>query len=109
CCASLCVSCFHDAVSIGVRLFPLHDALPISTEPLHPWNDERPSRKDGRSSRSLRRLPGGRRPDVRRGSRAMFLYLHGFASSPQSDRKSTLLNSSHVKISYAVFCSKKKS
>src|SRR5690606_41485199 len=28
--------------------------------------------------------------------------------SPQADRKSTRLNSSHVKISYAVFCLKKK-
>src|SRR5690606_41880843 len=33
----------------------------------------------------------------------------GGASSPsQRDRKSTRLNSSHVKISYAVFCLKKK-
>src|SRR5207302_11346953 len=29
-------------------------------------------------------------------------------SSPSTDRKSTRLNSSHVKISYAVFCLKKK-
>src|SRR5690606_41654832 len=29
-------------------------------------------------------------------------------SLPQKDRKSTRLNSSHVKISYAVFCLKKK-
>src|SRR6266511_6016541 len=29
-------------------------------------------------------------------------------SSPRADRKSTRLNSSHVKISYAVFCLKKK-
>src|SRR5207302_9144024 len=29
-------------------------------------------------------------------------------SSPREDRKSTRLNSSHVKISYAVFCLKKK-
>src|SRR3989442_7742003 len=28
--------------------------------------------------------------------------------SPQGDRKSTRLNSSHVRISYAVFCLKKK-
>src|SRR5690554_7618637 len=28
--------------------------------------------------------------------------------SPESDRKSTRLNSSHVRISYAVFCLKKK-
>src|SRR5207249_8854309 len=30
------------------------------------------------------------------------------SSSPASDRKSTRLNSSHVSISYAVFCLKKK-
>src|SRR5690606_40788689 len=30
------------------------------------------------------------------------------ATAPNSDRKSTRLNSSHVKISYAVFCLKKK-
>src|SRR5207302_3002237 len=30
------------------------------------------------------------------------------ASNPALDRKSTRLNSSHVKISYAVFCLKKK-
>src|SRR5437870_9096256 len=30
------------------------------------------------------------------------------ARDPQSDRKSTRLNSSHVAISYAVFCLKKK-
>src|SRR5690606_40814075 len=32
----------------------------------------------------------------------------GLASSGGADRKSTRLNSSHVKISYAVFCLKKK-
>src|SRR5690606_38024134 len=31
-----------------------------------------------------------------------------FADEPGEDRKSTRLNSSHVKISYAVFCLKKK-
>src|SRR5579872_4753733 len=30
------------------------------------------------------------------------------ASAPRRDRKSTRLNSSHVRISYAVFCLKKK-
>src|SRR5690606_41476285 len=35
---------------------------------------------------------------------------HGVhALRPEEDRKSTRLNSSHVKISYAVFCLKKKS
>src|SRR5690606_41464165 len=41
---------------------------------------------------------------VRRG---MFSNEAGLGSAPK-DRKSTRLNSSHVKISYAVFCLKKK-
>src|SRR5690606_39617925 len=35
-------------------------------------------------------------------------YEDGNALTPTPDRKSTRLNSSHVKISYAVFCLKKK-
>src|SRR6266511_5663308 len=36
------------------------------------------------------------------------LLHHGVQDRPDRDRKSTRLNSSHVKISYAVFCLKKK-
>src|SRR5690606_40554482 len=55
-----------------------------------PWRARRaaPSRPPGRRSRRGRRRP---RRDAR-----------------SRDRKSTRLNSSHVKISYAVFCLKKK-
>src|SRR5438067_10287479 len=35
-------------------------------------------------------------------------YFHLLCHSPTKDRKSTRLNSSHVSISYAVFCFKKK-
>src|SRR5690606_40680669 len=69
-----------------------------------------------------------RRPDPRKelvdGGRSINLALsarglkaldeHGLADTirriaiPMQDRKSTRLNSSHVKISYAVFCLKKK-
>src|ERR1035438_10802608 len=35
------------------------------------------------------------------------LYMTASAAPPQSDRKSTRLNSSHLGISYAVFCLKK--
>src|SRR5690606_40306515 len=41
-------------------------------------------------------------PAVRRGAE------RACSREPPSDRKSTRLNSSHVKISYAVFCLKKK-
>src|SRR5205807_8550528 len=43
----------------------------------------------------------GRRPRCREGSL-------GFVRVPRRDRKSTRLNSSHLVISYAVFCLKKK-
>src|SRR5436305_10414078 len=39
---------------------------------------------------------------------AVFCLLSALVSALVSDRKSTRLNSSHVRISYAVFCLKKK-
>src|SRR5690606_40956050 len=57
---------------------------------------ERPGRRPGR--------PAGRRPGGARGPRPG---VDG-SPAPRPDRKSTRLNSSHVKISYAVFCLKKK-
>src|SRR5690349_23402170 len=64
------------------------------------------ARLTGRSART-RHLPARRRsrtrsatPDRRRRDKK--------TSAPARDRKSTRLNSSHVEISYAVFCLKKK-
>src|SRR5436309_12360216 len=55
---------------------------------------------------------GGRREDGRIETRALHespgQRLSGERARPLEDRKSTRLNSSHVKISYAVFCLKKK-
>src|SRR5690606_41729258 len=52
----------------------------------------------------VRRYPGSRRhPQFGRDALAAALRAAGI-----EDRKSTRLNSSHVKISYAVFCLKKK-
>src|SRR3712207_7737693 len=45
----------------------------------------------------------GPAPAGRKGTKVTFL------PSPETDRKSTRLNSSHANISYAVFCLKKKS
>src|SRR5437868_11381309 len=76
----------------------LHDALPICGG--GPAAD-RPGRHGVLGSVQPRRPPagGGQRrrhgPAVERGQ-------------PAGDRKSTRLNSSHVSISYAVFCLKKK-
>src|SRR5204863_9448878 len=90
----------------------LHDALPISPRPVRPQPS--PSRKVQRYSRTvllllrlLRRLRQKSRSTncgdlCPRSSR---LAGHSFQTP---DRKSTRLNSSHVEISYAVFCLKKK-
>src|SRR5690606_39830422 len=72
-------------ISSGIRgendKLSAHKRARCSSDPLNPW----PFRAN---------FPTSSRP---------------FVSSPiGSDRKSTRLNSSHVKISYAVFCLKKK-
>src|SRR3989442_9070022 len=70
---------FNDTATTEIYTLSLHDALPISTE----------SGLCDRSG-SAQWQPG----DV--------------GALPGRDRKSTRLNSSHVRISYAVFCLKKK-
>src|SRR5690606_40535297 len=60
-----------------------------------------PFKRSGRRNR--RHLPGGARSPVCRGS-----FSSEVMSGKAKDRKSTRLNSSHVKTSYAVFCLKKK-
>src|SRR5690606_41661048 len=89
-------------------LLSLHDALPISTVHLHPATmrgetvveatnlDARTARIQPTITVRIERIAGVVAipvcPEVER----------------EEDRKSTRLNSSHVKISYAVFCLKKK-
>ena len=83
-------------------------------------------RRDGLDRRTIndstadldrRRGPGRRRSDFLRAaeegelSKEQFMFLmaiHAFKEANERDRKSTRLNSSHVVISYAVFCLKKK-
>src|SRR5256885_9726939 len=78
---------FNDTATTEIYTLSLHDALPIcagrARGPLRP-------RDPGRAGAQRRRRCRGRRPAA-----------HG-------DRKSTRLNSSHLVISYAVFCLKKK-
>src|SRR5207249_9725991 len=69
---------FNDTATTEIYTLSLHDALPIC---LH-----------ARGRRAGRPRPRGRAP---------------LGAAPR-DRKSTRLNSSHVSISYAVFCLKKK-
>src|SRR5215510_16027052 len=74
---------FNDTATTEIYTLSLHDALPISARP------RARSRRDGRAA-----------PGRTRESRAW--------RGASRDRKSTRLNSSHVAISYAVFCLKKK-
>src|SRR5690606_41443480 len=80
-------------------LFSLHDALPISvcsgTSPASP----RPSPRTALRTSAPTSSGGGHASSPRRTARSRRV---------TRDRKSTRLNSSHVKISYAVFCLKKK-
>src|SRR5690606_41239397 len=73
----------NDPAPTEIYTLSLHDALPIFPNCA--------GRKARRPSKRIRRFPGRK----------------GRPASPP-DRKSTRLNSSHVKISYAVFCLKKK-
>src|SRR5690242_21614559 len=73
---------FNDTATTEIYTLSLHDALPI-------WQRRRGGRCAGAD-----RSGGLRRPSRDR--------------SRDGDRKSTRLNSSHMSISYAVFCLKKK-
>src|SRR2546426_8246444 len=71
---------FNDTATTEIYTLSLHDALPICTR-------RSPPPSPGRRG-SSRRAPA--------------------RGAPAVDRKSTRLNSSHLVISYAVFCLKKK-
>src|SRR5437868_11833998 len=78
-----------DTAPTAIYTLSLHDALPISAA-------------TGNGGRRRRCAGGGRASAGRsRHRRRKILRV-------SSDRKSTRLNSSHVSISYAVFCLKKK-
>src|SRR5690606_41337690 len=76
---------FNDPATTEIYTLSLHDALPISQPP--------------------RELDGGGR---HRQGRCPLDRAGRWRARDLRDRKSTRLNSSHVKISYAVFCLKKK-
>src|SRR5256885_5679938 len=83
---------FNDTATTEIYTLSLHDALPI-------WSWPTPS---GQALPYERRLPHF--PCPRAGTRGLRP-----RSGDRPDRKSTRLNSSHLVISYAVFCLKKKS
>src|SRR5437773_8420480 len=71
---------FNDTATPEIYTLSLHDALPISNPPAIAVRSR---------SMPITRVPGT-------------------STSTATDRKSTRLNSSHITISYAVFCLKKK-
>src|SRR5438874_6065828 len=86
-CSLLSYFFFNDTATTEIYTLSLHDALPI-----YAAFDER------RRRQFQRQLPRDRGVDELRRLRV----------ARRLDRKSTRLNSSHVEISYAVFCLKKK-
>src|SRR5690606_41400109 len=79
---------FNDTATTEIYTLSLHDALPIY------FYTNFLNKPDGVMSLML--------------TSRLVLSLTMVVEDPLSDRKSTRLNSSHVKISYAVFCLKKK-
>src|SRR5437773_6871912 len=77
---------FNDPATTEIYTLSLHDALPICAVPQPP---ARPPARAPSRAHLHHPQPRHRGQDVR-------------------DRKSTRLNSSHITISYAVFCLKKK-
>src|SRR5438067_6776975 len=80
-----------DPATTGISTLSLHDALPIFPA----------GRAGGRSAPIVRSAAGRRVAAAARACRRP-------RAGGGRDRKSTRLNSSHVSISYAVFCLKKK-
>src|SRR5438067_5089885 len=77
---AICIFFFNDTPTTEIYTLSLHDALPISVVDVE--------------------FEPGRLPSI-----YSALLVEGVENK---DRKSTRLNSSHVSISYAVFCLKKK-
>src|SRR5256885_6726972 len=79
---------FNDTATTEIYTLSLHDALPIYT--------------------SVQTKCGERRPTRLRTIETLSSMLRNCPTLTAQDRKSTRLNSSHLVISYAVFCLKKK-
>src|SRR5256885_3045564 len=79
---------FNDTATTEIYTLSLHDALPISE-----------LERADRFQRHRQRHSTGNLPR---------LWTHRIQHRSNQDRKSTRLNSSHLVISYAVFCLKKK-
>src|SRR5690606_39701670 len=112
-----CISCIRTACRNCVwLLFFLHEALSIvgtktsiipQPDHLHHLavcTDHRPSTLSTSSCQHVHLASHG----TNEIPQPLYLQFTGAFGTDPEDRKSTRLNSSHVKISYAVFCLKKK-
>src|SRR5699024_12546462 len=108
-CTALLSSCFvssflfHDTATAYFYTLSLHDALPILV------SADACKQVSGMHMIQMSRLIIGidhKLIDLSRIKECFFRFCGN--PSPAEDRKSTRLNSSHVSISYAVFCLKKK-
>src|SRR5690349_23443131 len=86
---------FSTTPATEIYTLSLHDALPISVNVAATRQAVRSPSAAIAPSRRAGLTDGGRSPPAP-------------AQTARGDRKSTRLNSSHVEISYAVFCLKKK-
>src|SRR5207249_12022813 len=85
----------------------LHDALPISSSGDSTFGSTTTSGRASAAARSSSSHHGVERP-LTRSAVVRPSGPRRRAATARPDRKSTRLNSSHVSISYAVFCLKKK-
>src|SRR5690349_23741247 len=85
---------FHATATNELYTLSLHDALPIS-------GGGGGLKRENAKGRRARKFVGGLNHESTKGRKTR-------NEKDERDRKSTRLNSSHVEISYAVFCLKKK-
>src|SRR5690606_42151325 len=99
----------HHTATPVIYALSLHDALPISSS--NPVVDDATAHVAealGLLHRLARSISASNPPKAAAQPTAQVPVKTGTTERPAQDRKSTRLNSSHVKISYAVFCLKKK-
>src|SRR5256885_15898141 len=93
---------FNDTATTEIYTLSLHDALPISD-----GADRKTARIRHRAA-DLKNYLGRTIAYTRRRQQSRAGFSYSTDPPGSGDRKSTRLNSSHLVISYAVFCLKKK-
>src|SRR5699024_11382662 len=106
----ICTLSHNNTSTSAINTLSLHDALPILEVGAH--TRSHPHLTQCNDTQLHDELEGGKAAleDVLGAVVTQFCYPYGYLDERvvAADRKSTRLNSSHVSISYAVFCLKKK-